>query len=145
MFEGEQYLSMSAAELREFVDEICAEGSATLVCWGRAVDRPGRSDERRDGSVRLYEAPHRAFFLAKPHWLQDAGRNFRARVRGVPALDHYPIHTGASTGRIVRRAGIEAAATPCGRSIGEAAFAPIGRRDSPGSRRLAVVSTPEKA
>ena len=109
------------------------------------ADRPNPFKERRDGSVRLFEAPDRAVFRAESHWLQDAQWNFRARVRRVSALDHHPIHIGSSTGRTVRRPGIEGAAAPGDGHLSQATVPPIGGQDSSGSGRLVVVSQRENA
>lgn len=40
LFEGEEYLSMSASELHDFVDEVAAEGSESLVCRDAPLTGP---------------------------------------------------------------------------------------------------------
>ncbi|MCY4499826.1 MAG: hypothetical protein OXC14_21415 [Rhodospirillaceae bacterium] len=88
VFEGEQYLSMSAAELREFVDEIGAEGSATLVCWDAPLTGP--ADPTSAGTLRFdyTKRPIERFFsLSHTGFKTPDGIS----VRGYGACPHWTI------------------------------------------------------
>ena len=88
VFEGEEYLSMSAVELRDFVDEISAEGSASLVCWDAPLTGP--ADPTNAGTVRFdyTKRPIERFFsLSRTGFKTPEGIS----VLGYGACPHWTI------------------------------------------------------
>lgn len=88
VFEGEEYLSLTAGELRSFVDEIATEGKASLVCWDAPLTGP--TDPASAGTVRFdyTKRPIERFFsLSRTGFKTPKGIS----VLGYGACPHWTI------------------------------------------------------